>query len=282
MEKEKGPDKNKDKEQDEDKNTATRKEESRPSSSALASIPNAPDSLLQRSAVSGNSDALERLPRLPATRREVEDLSKLSRHATVLLGPDASEQRLVAMAGSGELGKYRVIHLATHAWVNPERPEESSLFLSRVDLPDPLEAAEKGERIYDSRLTAKEILQEWKLDADLVTLSGCQTALGQRVAGEGYIGFAHAFLQAGARSLLLSLWPVEDRATSLLMQRFYGNLFGKARDDRGARSDDRPMTKRDALREAKTWLREYRDEDGYHPYTEPYYWASFVLVGDPE
>jgi CHAT domain-containing protein/tetratricopeptide (TPR) repeat protein len=259
-----------------------RREEAGPSSLAIASLAGVPDSLLQRSAVSGNPDALERLPRLPATRQEVEDLSKLSRHSTVLLGPDASEQRLVAMAGSGELGRYRLIHLATHAWVNPERPEESTLFLSRVDLPDPLEAAEKGERIYDSRLTVKEILQEWKLNADLVTLSGCQTALGQRVSGEGYVGFAHAFLQAGARSLLVSLWPVEDQATSLLMQRFYGHLFGKTRGDRGERSDDRPMTKRDALQEAKRWLREYRDADGNRPYTQPYYWASFVLVGDPE
>jgi CHAT domain-containing protein len=269
-------------EKDEDKNKETRKEEPRPSLWALASIPDAPDSLLQRSAVSGNFEALEMLPRLPATRQEVENLSKLSRLSTVLLGPNASEQRLVAMARSCELGKYRLIHLATHAWVNPERPEESSLFLSRVGLPDPLAAAEKGDRIYDGRVTVKEILQEWKLDADLVTLSGCQTALGQRVKGEGYVGFAHAFLQAGARSLLVSLWPVEDQATSLIMQRFYGHLFGKARGDRGEKSDDQPMTKRDALQEAKRWLREYRDVDGNRPYAEPYCWASFVLVGDPE
>ena len=284
MEKETAEEKDRDRKErkDNQKINEKTKEDPRPSSLALASVPNASDSLLQRSAVSGNFDALERLPRLPATRREVDDLSKLSRHSTVLLGPDASEQRLVAMARSGALGKYRLIHLATHAWVNPVLPEESSLFLSRVDLPDPLVAAEKGERIYDGRLTAKEILQEWKLNADLVTLSGCQTALGQRVAGEGYVGFAHAFLQAGARSLLLSLWPVEDQATSLLMQRFYGNLFGNTRDDRGAQSDGLPMTKRDALQEAKKWLREYRDEDGNRPYAEPYYWASFVLVGDPE
>jgi CHAT domain-containing protein/tetratricopeptide (TPR) repeat protein len=255
-----------------------RREEAPLSSWTLVSIP---DSILQRSAVSGNPEALGKIPRLPASRQEVEGLSKLSRHSTTLLGPDASEQHLVAMARSGELGSYQLIHFATHAWVNPERPEESSLFLSRVDLPDPLEAAEKGERIYDGLVTAKEVLQEWKLDADLVTLSGCQTALGQRIAGEGYIGFAHAFLQAGARSLLVSLWPVQDQATSLLMQRFYGNLFGKLRDDRGGKSDDRTMTKRDALQEAKRWFREYRDEDGNRPYARPFYWASFVLVGDP-
>jgi CHAT domain-containing protein/tetratricopeptide (TPR) repeat protein len=278
MEKEIAEERDREKEKDNEKE----KESPRPSSSTLASIPSAPDSLLQRSAVSGNPEALDLLPRLPATRQEVEDLSKLSQHSTVLLGPDASEQQLVAMARSGELGTYRLIHLATHAWVNPVLPEESSLFLSRVDLPDPLEAAEKGERIFDGRLTAKEILQEWKLDADLVTLSGCQTALGRRVTGEGYVGFAHAFLQAGARSLLVSLWPVEDKATSLLMQRFYGHLFGNARDDRGGQSDDRPVTKRDALQEAKRWLREYRDEDGNRPYTQPYYWGSFVLVGDPQ
>jgi CHAT domain-containing protein/Tfp pilus assembly protein PilF len=254
-------------------------EEQRPSSGwSLASIP---DSVLMRSAVSGNSEALRKIPRLPATRGEVLGLSALSSQPTVLLGPDASEQRLTALADAGELRRFRIIHLATHAWINPERPEESSLLLSQVDLPDPLAAAETGERIYDGRITVKEILQEWKLDADLVTLSGCQTALGRRIAGEGYIGFANGFLQAGARSLLVSLWPVADQATSLLMQRFYENLLGGVGEGT-APARRTAMTKREALREAKAWLRSYRAEDGTQPYSHPFYWASFVLVGDPE
>jgi CHAT domain-containing protein len=105
--------------------------------------------------------------------------------------------------------------------------------------------------------------------------------LGQPVEGEGYVGFAHAFLQAGARSLLLSLWPVEDQATSLLMQRFYGNLFGLMRPGQADRGDRRPMSKREALQEAKKWLREYKDKAGHRPYAQPFFWASFVLVGDP-
>lgn len=245
---------------------------------ALAEIPEPPDSLLLRSAVAGNQEALARIERLPGTRFEVESLKDLWPGSLTLLGTEASEQRLVELARADELRQFRVLHLATHALVDPERPEQSCLLLSRVDLPDALEAAEKGERIYDGLLTVKEILQEWKLDADLVTLSGCETALGQEIAGEGYVGFAHAFLQAGARSLLVSLWRVEDEATALLMRRFYGNLFGS---EEGA-SPGEPMSKRLALQEAKAWLRGYEDPPGHHPFTHPFYWAAFVLVGEGE
>jgi len=251
----------------------------------LAELPSSPaDSALERSATAGNIETLDRLPRLPWTRTEVTRLAQLTPRAVTLLGPDASEQRLVELARSGELKRFRAIHLATHAYVDPKRPEQSCLLLSRVDLPDPLEAAEKGERICDGLLTVKEILQEWRLNADLVTLSGCETALGQSVAGEGYIGFAHAFLQAGARSVVVSLWRVEDEATALLMRRFYSNLFGGENGAEGGRgrADGTVMTKRQALREAKEWLRTYKDDGGQHPYADPYYWAPFVLIGDPD
>jgi CHAT domain-containing protein len=138
-----------------------------------------------------------------------------------------------------------------------------------VDLPDPLQAAMDGTRIYDGVITAKEILRDWKLDADLVTLSACGTALGKEVAGEGMVGFAHAFLQAGARSLLVSLWKVDDAATSLLMQRFYENWW------------KRDLPKAKALQEAKGWLREWEDDSGATPYARPYYWSAFILIGDP-
>jgi CHAT domain-containing protein len=152
--------------------------------------------------------------------------------------------------------------------VDDDFPENSALVLSQIGLPDPLEAARSGERIYDGLLTAKEIVREWELNADLVTLSACETGLGKTVRGEGYIGFAHAFFQAGARSMLVSLWKVEDEATALLMERFYRNRAGGA------------MTKAEALREAKLWLREQTDEQGNQPYAHPYYWSAFVLIGD--
>ncbi|MBK6735576.1 MAG: CHAT domain-containing protein [bacterium] len=222
-----------------------------------------------RSAVVGDEEALALLPRLRNSRTEVRSIAKLAGNTSVLLGPEASEQALVALADSGDLGAYRTIHIATHALVDQQRPERSCLVLSRVDLPDAYEAAKLGERIYDGRLTVQEILQQWELDADLVTLSACETGLGQDVRGEGLVGFAHAFLQAGAKSLLVSLWKVDDRATALLMTRFYENLW------------QQQMSKVAALREAKQWLRDYRDTLGQRPYANPGYWSGFVLVGSP-
>ena len=136
-----------------------------------------------------------------------------------------------------------------------------------------------GTRIYDGLVTAQEIVREWDLNADLVTLSACETGLGQEVVGEGYVGLAYAFLQAGTRSLLVSLWKVEDTATSLLMRRFYENWRGEYGEERSGRVGE-PMTKADALQKAKCWLRTYTDESGHTPYKHPYYWSAFVLIGD--
>src|SRR5260370_28156698 len=93
-------------------------------------------------------------------------------------------------------------------------------------------------------------MQRWKLDAELVTLSACETGLGEGVGGEGYLGFAQALFAAGARSVVLSLWPVDDPSTALLMTRFYQNLLGKRLNL------VKPLSKAEALREAKQWLRE--------------------------
>jgi CHAT domain-containing protein/tetratricopeptide (TPR) repeat protein len=223
--------------------------------------------------------SVEGLPRLPGSRDEVTTLATLASDPTLLLGPNASEQRLDSLAESDSLGAYDVIHLATHAVVDDERPERSALVLSQAGLPDPVEAAMAGTPIYDGLLTAGEIVRGWKLNCDLVTLSACETGLGKEIVGEGYIGFAHAFLQAGARSLLVSLWKVEDRATSLLMKRFYEDRFGAYGDERGAAAGT-PMTKAEALREAKSWLASWEDADGTRPYEHPYYWSAFILVGD--
>jgi len=239
------------------------------------------DATTARSALAGNPDALGTLPRLAGTREEIELVAPLFPEATVLLGREASEQRLVAAAATGALRSFGTIHLATHALVDDRRPDRSALLLSQVGLPDPFESALKGERIYDGLLTAKEIVGEWRLDADLVTLSACETGLGREVVGEGYIGLAHAFLQAGARGLLVSLWKVEDRATALLMRQFYESLYG-ARGSDPASGGGETVSKAQALREAQSWLRTYRDDTGQRPYEHPYYWSAFILVGDPD
>jgi len=237
------------------------------------------DPEMLRSAMRGSDEALRSLRRLAGSRRELSRIAAVYQDATVLVGPQASEQELVDLAESGHLKEFNTIHFATHALMDDERPEESALVLSQVGLPDPLEAAMAGTRIYDGLLRAKEIVREWDLDADLVTLSACETGLGREVMGEGYIGFSHAFLQAGARSLLVSLWKVEDEPTSLLMRRFYENRAGVYEGDRGV-GVGRRMSKAQALQEAKHWLRTYEDSHGNRPYEHPHYWSAFILIGD--
>ena len=107
----------------------------------------------------------------------------------------------------------------------------------------------------DGYLTAAEVLEYWKLDAEMVTLSACESALGSEGSGDGLLGFAQAFLKAGSRSVCLSLWKVDDTATALLMDRFYRNLLGKRE---GLKA---PLPKAEALAEAKSWLRNVTMEE---------------------
>jgi CHAT domain-containing protein len=236
------------------------------------------DRVTWRSALAGNADALDHLPPLPGSRFEVLRLAALLPHPRVLLGAAASESALVELARSGQLSRFRILHVASHALVDDRAPDRSAVVLSRVGLPDALAAALRGERAYDGLWTAKEIVRECRLDADLVTLSGCRTGLGREAAGEGYLGLAHALFQAGARCLLVSLWAVDDRASALLMERFYTNLLGGERSDG---TSVRPASsKAEALRDAREWLRTYVDETGARPFEHPAYWAPFILIGD--
>ena len=130
----------------------------------------------------------------------------------------------------------------------------SALLLAQDRLPDPLARVLDGKEAYDGRLTAERILRRWdrQLDAELVTLSACQTGLGKHAGGEGYLGFSQALFVAGARTLVLSLWEVDDTATGLLMTRFYENLMGLPLGVPGGPLEPRP--KAEALAEAKQWL----------------------------
>src|SRR5262249_44820845 len=159
---------------------------------------------------------------LPGSRREVLALGRLFGRAEVLLGERASEEGLEKL---GEhLGSFRYLHFATHGVADADWPMESFLALADRDLPDPLERVLAGEKAWTGRLTAGRILEGWGLDCELVVLSACSSGLGKYEKGEGYVGFAHALLLAGARSLVVSQWEVDDEATSLLMVRFYQNL----------------------------------------------------------
>jgi CHAT domain-containing protein len=254
-------------------------------------------------------------PRLPGTRIEAASLHHLLDKDTpvrVLLDSDASEQRLNDLAQRGELGNYRYLHLATHGEVNNDFPLRSAVILSRDRLPDEQQRTElllSGQPIADGRWTAEEALQRWNLHCDLVTLSACQTALGKYERGEGFVGFAQALVLCGTRAVCLSLWKVNDTATALLMERFYQNLLGKRE---GLKA---PLPKAAALAESKAWLRTLPREEAVQraavltagvargkgvpkspplnvpldeakaedcPFAHPYYWAAFVLVGDPQ
>jgi tetratricopeptide (TPR) repeat protein len=235
---------------------------------------------------------------LPGSRREAEAVARLFDRPTVLLGDQASAERLDALAAADDLRRFDVLHLATHGTLDDRAFLQSALLLAWDDRADPVKRALDGLPVYDGRLTAEQILHTWKLDADLVTLSACQSGLGRPAHGEGYLGFAQALFLAGARSLVLSLWKVDDDATALLMARFYADLIG-----RGDRPGT-PLPRAEALREAKQWLRGLsRDQvetalgglsrgterrrsappaaGSARPFAHPYYWAGFILVGDP-
>ncbi len=168
---------------------------------------------------------------LPGTRYEVEAIAELfksgDRPIKALLGSSASEPELDRLAASGDLGRFGFIHLATHGVIDEATPQRSAVILTQTGLPDPLEQVLNKKPVYDGRLVVREIQHSWDLKADLVTLSACETALGRDAGGEGFVGFTQALLMSGARSVCLSLWRVDDKATSLLMTRFYQNLLGK-------------------------------------------------------
>jgi CHAT domain-containing protein len=176
-------------------------------------------------------------------------------------------------------------------------PMNSRLLLSQDRLPDPSAATALDQPYYDGTVTAGEVMSTWRLHAELVTLSACQSGLGRQSGGEGFVGFAQAFFLAGSRSLVVSLWKVDDQATALLMSRFYQNWLGK-RSGLG-----QPLSKAAALREAKDWLRGLKGAEerwalqrrgrgepiaraGEPPpqrptFAHPHDWAGFILIGDP-
>jgi CHAT domain-containing protein len=236
--------------------------------------------------------------RLPGTRREIEAIARLfpAKSVRQILGGEACESTLQALASAGSLSSYRFFHLATHGRSDPHNAYRSTLILA----PDPDRSPKRLDQDTDGTITAQQIVETWALDADLVVLSACESGLGRYAHGEGYLGFSQALFSKGARSLVLSLWKVDDRATALLMTRFYENLLGK-RDGL-----PQPMPKAEALHEAKRWLRELRADhvegelaalergtkrrkglapppkpDSPRPFEHPYYWAAFMLVGNP-
>ena len=188
--------------------------------------------------------------RLLSSRKEAETISALvsPRDLFLATGFDASR----AKATSPELAQYRNVHFATHGELDSDRPELSKLVLSLYD--------EKGNS-QDGFLRLNDIYS-LHLDADLVVLSACRTALGKEIRGEGLVGLTRGFMDAGAAGVLASLWSVEDRATAELMGSFYRGMLRQG------------LSPAAALRRAQL---EMATKPGRK---SPYYWAGFSLQGE--
>ncbi len=191
---------------------------------------------------------------LPGTLGEVRAIKGVVRKAKIVTGDDVNEHRIKALSEKGELAKYQVLHFATHGLVVPDVPELSALVLSQFS------EEREGE---DGYLRMGEIA-ELDLKADFVNLSACETGLGKIYAGEGVVGIAQSFLIAGANSLSLSLWKVEDDSTAQFMTSMYGLV-----EKNGA-------SYAESMAEIK---RRFVRGDFGEEYKNPYYWAPFVYYG---
>ena len=189
------------------------------------------------------------IPPLPASREEADAIMSVApwRSGLKAVGFDASRATITGT----DLGQYRVVHFATHGFVDYEHPELSGLVLSLVDQQG--RSQEGFLRMHD--------IYNLKLPVDLVVLSACNTALGKDVKGEGLIGLTRGFMYAGAGGVAASLWKVDDEATAELMKHFYEGMF------------KRGLTPAAALREAQIAM---WSQKRWH---SPYYWAAFVLQG---
>jgi CHAT domain-containing protein len=195
------------------------------------------------------SGALD-LRRLRYSGREARDIAALVPENARLVSEGFSATRDGVL--NADLSQYRYIHFATHGLVNSRNPALSALALSQFDQRgNPLAGYLRLDDIYNL-----------DLNADLVVLSACDTALGREIRGEGLVGLSQAFLYAGAKGLVLSLWQVSDAATATLMTRFYEHMI---------RQGTSPA---EALRAAQLSMAAERR------WENPYYWAAFVLVGD--
>jgi CHAT domain-containing protein/Tfp pilus assembly protein PilF len=193
---------------------------------------------------------LAKFNRLPFTRKEALDILELVNPGQRLSALDFDASR--ATATKAALNQYRFVHIASHGLLNSLHPELSGIVLSMVD---------RAGKPQDGFLQTTDVYN-LSLNADLVVLSACETALGQEVRGEGLVGLARAFMYAGAPRVVASLWTVPDVSTSELMTRFYRGMLVQ---------NLRPAA---ALRQAQLSI--WKE----HRWARPYYWAAFTLQGE--
>jgi len=175
---------------------------------------------------------------------EVNNISKLFSKKEIYSKRKATEGMVKRRSGSAD-----VIHFACHGEFNDKQPMQSGLLLSE-------------DTDNDGYLQVHEIFGIDLRNANLVTLSACETALSKIYGGDDLVGLSRGFIYAGTPSLLATLWEVDDRSTSILIEEFYENWHRKG------------MSKPEALRKAQLTLK------SMPKYRHPYYWAPFVIIGD--
>ncbi|HKR13304.1 MAG TPA: CHAT domain-containing tetratricopeptide repeat protein [Pyrinomonadaceae bacterium] len=192
------------------------------------------------------------LARLVHSSQEADAIFEMAPRGTVMVAKGFDASRETAM--SPRVGEYQIVHFATHGFVDNEHPELSGIGLTMVDQNG---ATKNG-------IMPLHDIYSLDLAAELTVLSACETALGEDVKGEGLVGLTHSFMSAGSKSVVASLWKVDDQATAVFMVHFYESMF---------RERLQPAA---ALRAAQ--LKMMQDKQ----WSEPYYWAGFVFQGDYE
>ncbi len=185
---------------------------------------------------------------LPQTAVEVESITSHCNKKKLIAKSYLHENAKEEVIKSGELAAYQYIHFATHGLVNKVQPELSGLLL-----------AQNPNSNEDGLLYIGEIYG-LQLNAELVTLSACETALGKLSKGEGVVGFTRAFMYAGAKNVLVSLWKVSDASTSEMMIEFYEQLISG-------------RSKAESLKRSKQALIKNKR------FNKPYFWSPFVIIG---
>jgi len=155
-------------------------------------------------------------------------------------------------AMSAHLGEYQILHFATHGLLDNNHPELSGIVLTMVD--------KNG--VDRNGVMPLHDIYNMDLSAELTVLSACQTALGKDIKGEGLVGLSHSFISAGSKTVVASLWKVDDQATATLMADFYQSMLQKGRSPAAA------------LRAAKLKLMQDKR------WSAPYFWAGFVVQGE--
>lgn len=214
-----------------------------------------PELDLERSALNRSAKSLNRTgwDRLPNTKIEAQEILKLFPSTDTLqaFNFDANYN----LATSKNLNQYQILHFATHGFVNPDQPELSGIVLSLVN--------QDGQQIPGYLRLADLFEQDYP--AELIVLSACETGLGKNVSGEGLVGLTRGLMYAGAARVALSLWTVDDKGTSVLMQEFYKQMLQENK------------TPSEALRAAQRKLWSNPD---WRSWRSPHYWGAFTLQGE--